>query len=71
MLAGNNPKSYRFIEMYFGHLKQAYENNINEYKEYEELSKRLIEDFKILFSFVQNRNRNNSFKYFVENSQMK
>lgn len=65
-------KNYtQFVEMYLDHLKQASENNLNEYKEYEELGRQLIEDFKLLFPFAQKRHLNSSFKYFIANSHMK
>lgn len=67
-----NDKHYiQFVDSYLSHLKQASECNLTEYKEYEQLGKQLVKDFKLLFPYVNGMHIGNSFDYFLTNSHMK
>lgn len=65
-------KNYiQFVDSYLGHLKQASEDNLMEYKDYEQLGKLLLKDFKLLFPCVKEMHLGNSYEYFLTNSHMK
>lgn len=61
----------QFVDSYLSHLKQARESNLLEYKEYEQLGKQLVKDFKLLFPYVSRVHRDKSFDYFLINAHMK